>query len=247
MLNKILFLLVVLLSNIIQGITGFAGTVLAMPVSTLLVGFETAKPILNVLGILAGLYIVITSYKNIDKREFLKITCVMVFGIVGGMFLKGLFTGNPTLMYRLLGAIVIAVGTVGIIKSFIKKKDGDADKKQNPVLSYSLLITSGIVHGMFVCGGPLLVSYLTGRLKDKDKFRATISAVWVVLNTVIMIDDIRAGYFSKELVILLAVSAAVMFAAMAIGSVLYKKMSRELFMKITFVLLIISGISLFIK
>ncbi len=245
MLKEILFYIVVLVSNIIQGITGFAGTVLAMPVSVILVGFDTAKPVLNVLGILAGLYVVATSYKHIDKKEFLKITAVMLVGIVGGIFLRGLFTGNPSLLYKLLGVIVIAVGVVGIIKSFSKKKE--EDKPQNPVLSYSLLITSGIVHGMFVCGGPLLVSYLTGRLRQKESFRATISAVWVVLNTVIMLDDIKAGYFNRQLLITLAVSAAVMFAAMAIGSVLYKKMSRELFMKITFVLLIISGASLFIK
>ena len=31
MMNYILFLLVILLTNIIQGITGFAGTILAMP------------------------------------------------------------------------------------------------------------------------------------------------------------------------------------------------------------------------
>ena len=245
MIREILFYIVVLISNIIQGITGFAGTVLAMPVSVILVGFDTAKPVLNVLGILAGLYVVATSYKHIDKKEFLKITAVMLVGIVGGIFLRGLFTGSPTLLYKLLGAIVIAVGIVGIIKSFMKTKD--EDKPQNPVLSYSLLITSGIVHGMFVCGGPLLVSYLTGRLKQKESFRATISAVWVVLNTVIMCDDIRAGYFNTDLMIKLGISAAVMFAAMAIGSVLYKKMSRELFMKITFILLIISGASLFIK
>ncbi len=50
MAKKILFLLVVFFTNIIQGITGFAGTMLAMPPSVMLVGFDTAKPILNALG-----------------------------------------------------------------------------------------------------------------------------------------------------------------------------------------------------
>lgn len=245
MLNKILFLIVVLVTNIIQGITGFAGTVLAMPPSVLLVGFDTAKPILNVLGVLAGLYVVITSYKYIDKKEFGKITAVMVVGIIAGIFLRGLFTGNPSLLYKLLGAIVVCVGLFGIYKAFFKKDD--EPKPQNPILSYSLLIGAGIVHGMFVCGGPLLVSYLTGKLQDKKQFRATISAVWVVLNSIIMFDDIRAGYFNKDLLILLAVTAVILFLGMFIGSILYKKMSRELFMKITYVLLVISGLSLFIK
>lgn len=245
MLRKIIFLAVVLVTNIIQGITGFAGTVLAMPPSVLLVGFETAKPILNVLGILAGLYVVVTSYKSIDKKEFIKTVSVMIFGIVAGIFLKSLFTGNPSLLYKLLGAVVMLVGFSGVYKQFFKKTADD--KPQNSILSYFLLISSGIVHGMFVCGGPLLVSYLTGKLKDKQSFRATISAVWVVLNTVIMLDDIKAGYFDSKALLLLAVSAVILFLGMAIGNILYKKMSRDLFMKITYVLLVISGVSLFIK
>ena len=245
MINKIIFLLVVFVTNIIQGITGFAGTVLAMPPSVMLVGFETAKPILNVLGILAGLYVVITSRKYIDKKEFLKIISVMLVGIICGMFLKSLLTGNDGVLYKILGAVVIAVGAAGIYKMFFKK--GSIEKPQNKAVSAALLITSGVVHGMFVCGGPLLVSYLTGRIKDKHTFRATLSAVWVVLNTVIMIDDIRLGYFKNDVLILLAVSAVLLFGGMFVGSLLYKKMSREVFMKITYVLLVISGISLFIK
>lgn len=245
MLRKIIFLAVVLVTNIIQGITGFAGTVLAMPPSVLLVGFETAKPILNVLGILAGLYVVVTSYKSIDKKEFIKTVSVMIFGIVAGIFLKTLFTGNPSLLYKILGAVVMLVGFSGVYKQFFKKNTDD--KPQNSIFSYFLLISSGIVHGMFVCGGPLLVSYLTGKLKDKQSFRATISAVWVVLNTIIMLDDIKAGYFDSKALLLLAVSAVILFLGMAIGNILYKKMSRDLFMKITYVLLVISGVSLFIK
>lgn len=51
-----LFFLIIFLTNIIQGITGFAGTILAMPPSLMLVGYNTAKPILNVLGLLSGVY-----------------------------------------------------------------------------------------------------------------------------------------------------------------------------------------------
>lgn len=51
------FFLVILLSNIIQGITGFAGTILAMPPSLMLVGYNTASRMLNVLGLLSGIYV----------------------------------------------------------------------------------------------------------------------------------------------------------------------------------------------
>lgn len=61
-MSEILFYIVIFLANIIQGITGFAGTILAMPFSIHLVGYSVAKPVLNVLGIIAGIYVVVGGY-----------------------------------------------------------------------------------------------------------------------------------------------------------------------------------------
>ena len=38
-MNTVLFYIIIFLTNVIQGITGFAGTILAMPPSLILVGF----------------------------------------------------------------------------------------------------------------------------------------------------------------------------------------------------------------
>lgn len=59
---EVLFYVIIFLANIIQGITGFAGTILAMPFSIHLVGYAVAKPVLNVLGIIAGIYVVAGGY-----------------------------------------------------------------------------------------------------------------------------------------------------------------------------------------
>ena len=47
MIKEILFVIVVFVANIVEGVTGFAGTMLAMPVSMFLVGVEEAKVVLN--------------------------------------------------------------------------------------------------------------------------------------------------------------------------------------------------------
>ena len=240
MAKKILFLLVVFLTNIIQGITGFAGTMLAMPPSVMLVGFDTAKPILNALGI----YIVAASRKSVNKKEFLKIVAVMSLGMLAGFALRSVLAGRERVMYIMLGAVVILTAVSGIYKTFLKKGGGHSHGK---AVSAVLLIAAGVTHGLFVCGGPLLVSYMTGKVGDKQEFRATLSACWIVLNGIILTDDIRAGLWNKNMLLLLCISAVILFAAMFIGSLLCKKMSRGLFMKITYILLIVSGALLFIK
>ena len=271
------FFLVILLSNIIQGITGFAGTILAMPPSLMLVGYDTAKPVLNVLGLLSGIYVFAGHRKHVCWGELKKIVAVMAAGIVGGIFLKGFFAGRERALYALLGLFVVCLSLQGLHKLWrdwlgtqedaaagaeaaaeakaaagaktAAAKEAAEGKAAGPDKAglYLLLGLAGIVHGIFVSGGPLLIGYLTKRIQDKVSFRATISTVWVVLNTIILLDDIRSGLWNPELVKIQVASIPFLLAGMAVGSRLYAKMSQRLFMLITYVLLFVSGISLLIK
>lgn len=260
------FFLVILLSNIIQGITGFAGTILAMPPSLMLVGYDTAKPVLNVLGLLSGIYVFAGHRKHVCWGELKKIVAVMAAGIVGGIFLKGFFAGRERVLYALLGLFVVCLSLQGLHKLWrdwlgtqedaaagaeaaAEAKAAAEGKAAGPDKAglYLLLGLAGIVHGIFVSGGPLLIGYLTKRIQDKVSFRATISTVWVVLNTIILLDDIRSGLWNPELVKIQVASIPFLLAGMAVGSRLYAKMSQRLFMLITYVLLFVSGISLLIK
>ena len=254
------FFLVILLSNIIQGITGFAGTILAMPPSLMLVGYDTAKPVLNVLGLLSGIYVFAGHRNHVCWGELKKIVAVMAAGIVGGIFLKGFFAGKERALYALLGLFVVCLSVQGLHKlrrNWLGTEEDAAAGAEAAAEAkaaagakaglYLLLGLAGIVHGIFVSGGPLLIGYLTKRIQDKVSFRATISTVWVVLNTIILLDDIRSGLWNLELVKIQVDSIPFLLAGMAVGSRLYAKMSQRLFMLITYVLLFVSGISLLVK
>ena len=243
MVKNILFLLVVFLTNIIQCITGFAGTVLAMPFSVMLVGYDVAKPVLNLLGLAASVYVVATCLRHINKKELGKMTGIMLVGMAAGIWLKRFFTGNPSLLYKTLGVIVIAFALMNAVK-FFRNKD---DKELPEPVSVILLILSGVVHGMFVCGGPLLITYASGKMRDKDEFRGTLSAVWILLNGILFAADIYEGYFIPSTVRLTAISVVILAGALVIGSFISKKMSRKVFLILTYILMLISGASLLIK
>ena len=247
MINYILFLLIILAANIIQGITGFAGTILAMPPSLMLVGYPVAKPVLNVLGLLSGIYVFAGHRRNVNGKELKKIVAVMAAGIAGGILIKGLFAGREEILYRLLGIFVIFLSIQGGISLRRRDSKEKTEEKGSSFLSWILLGLAGIVHGIFVSGGPLLISYLTKKIDDKAGFRATISTVWIFLNTIILLDDIRMGYWTADLIKIQLISLPFLLAGMYIGSRLYRIMSQRLFMIITYVLLFISGCSLLIK
>ena len=256
-MKEALFYLVVLAANIIQGITGFAGTILAMPFSVRLVGMDVAVPVLNVLGLLSGIYVFAGNRKHVDTKEIKRILTVAVPAVIAGILIKLWLSARPGVLYIVLGTVVTATAVLGLWKMFGPGKGAESaseagrespEKPQsNGLTAILILAASGLVHGMFVCGGPLLISYLAVRIRDKTAFRATISTVWIFLNGIILVSQIISGAWSADLLRVQLISVPFLLAGMLLGGVLYRHMSQRAFMVLTYVLLLIAGLSLFFK
>lgn len=236
MLHDIGFLVIVFLSNIIQVITGFAGSLLAMPASMLLIGVNQAKAILNVMGLLSCLWLTIRYHRGINIREFIKITSLMLFGMVGGMFL---FQIAP------LKILLYFYGTM-IILIALKKLFVYRELKFPQTFMFLVILEAGVVHGMFISGGALLVIYAVTVLKNKAEFRATLSPVWVLLNSIMMVIHVRSGYFTPHVQLLTIECIVPLVGSIVIGALLYQKINQSAFLKLTYILLLVSGILLLV-
>lgn len=236
MLQEILFYLVVFLTNIIQTITGFAGTMLAMPASMMLIGVNEAKAILNVMGLLSCLWITLQNWRAINKREFVKITVWMFVGMLGGI---ALFQAAP-LNFLLTGYAVLII--LIALKKLLVRREIQVPQK----MMLLVLLAAGLVHGMFVSGGSLLVIYAVSVLKDKSEFRATLSPVWVLLNGYLMANHIMSGFFTPAVTRMTLVCILPLAAAIWIGNKIHHKIDQAAFLKLTYVLLLISGVMLLV-
>lgn len=214
-----------------------------MPFSVMLVGLDTARPILNVMGIAASVGVVAKNYQKINKRELLVMLGVTLPGMLVGTFLKSFLAGYGSVLFRILGVLVILFAVMNFA-AFMLKKDF---AEKSAALGYAFLIAGGVVHGLFVCGGPLIVSYAGVKLKENDAFRATLSAVWIVLNSILMVTDAIGGSFGRETLWLTAACLAVLVAAIFLGNRIASRMSRKAFLILTYTLMVISGVSLLLK
>lgn len=104
-----------------------------------------------------------------------------------------------------------------------------------------LLLLAGVIHELFV-SGTLVVMYASARLKQKEQFRATLCPIWVILNAFLFFDDVVQQHFTTENSILLGISFVMVVLSYLIGHWIYKKVSFPLFLKITYSLLIVSGV-----
>lgn len=237
MLKDIIFLGVVFLTNIIQGITGFAGTVLAMPPGIFLQGIDTAKMVLNILGILASLWIIVVSYRDINWSEVKKILFFMVIGTILGM---KLFTLLPLgFLLKIYAIFIILMALKGI---FIKE-----EVKTPEWVLVGVILLAGVIHGMFVSGGPLIMIYVAKKLKSKSSFRATLAVVWIVLNSYLAVSHYNQGIFTPENIRLLYLSIPPLVLGMIVGNILHYKMSQASFLRLSYILLSISGVALVVK
>lgn len=246
-LKLIAFFAVVLFSNIVQCVTGFAGTVLAMPFSVILIGFTNAKTILNILGFAASVGVVATNRKSFNKKEFVKLTLIMLLGMSVGFLLSDKFGAYQNVLYKTLGILVIFFAILGSIKTFSKKQKENSEKSKISFLLYLTLAAAGIVHGMLVCGGPLLIVYASEKLKDKDEFRTTVSATWIVLNGIMIIKDAVQGNINSKILLPLGVSLAVLVLSILLGNLIAKKINKTAFSVLTYILMAVSGTSLLLK
>lgn len=245
-MNDFWFYVVILFSHIIQGITGFAGTLLAMPFSLMLVGPAVAVPVLNGLGLFSGVYVYLGNSKDVVKKELMTVLAVMIPGMLLGVWLRMKLTANEKALFAILGVTALVIAARGLYDLVVKNGNGMPSSKSAAV-RWAMLVLAGIVHGMFVCGGPLLIGYLTERFDDKAQFRATLGTSWMFLNGLLLIIQIAAGDWNRDILITMLIALPVLFVSMFIGGRLYKKMSQRLFMFITYILLVISGITLFLK
>lgn len=238
MWQDIVFILIIFLSNIIQTITGFAGTVLAMPLSLKLEGDATAKPVLNLVALLVCIYVVLTHLKDIDWKHFLIILLTVGAGFGVGYAVELIPIEGKILLY-IYGAVVILMS---ILFFFI-----DFEKVNLPKwLMILFLFLGGIMHKLYVSGGPFVVIYGIHELKNKNKFRATLSLLWIILNSMLFTTQMVEGMFNEHIWILFGIGAGVTVLSLLIGSFIAPKLSKNVFMEVTCVLLLISGVTLFI-
>ncbi|MFI3172968.1 MAG: sulfite exporter TauE/SafE family protein [Eubacteriales bacterium] len=235
-MDTILFLIVLFISNVLQTITGFAGTVLAMPPSMILLGMDNAKVVLSAMAWMSGLLITIQNYKNINKKELLKMSIIMLLGMIVGIQIYK-FLPSDTLL-TIYGVLVISIG----VKNLIIKNDWTP----NRIVLSIVLIGAGIIHGMFVSGGALLVVYAVSVLKNKDEFRATVAPIWIILNSYMMISYVIEDMVTRGNLFLIAISIVPLFIAIKLGNYLQSRIKQSTFLRLTYILLIISGAAILV-
>ena len=236
-METVLYILTILYANVLQGITGFAANVLAMPPAAMLLGVDLARNSLNVISFFNVVFMAIWFRKDIDWDQFKKIVIGIMPGIIFGVFL---YRALPSAdLFAAYGVVVAIIG------AWYLKCAGNITLPRFALLL--AIFGGGLMQGVFMSGGPLLVIYAMSALKDKDSFRATLAAVWSVTNAFIFAEIIFSGSLTHEVASYAAIGMIPMIIATVLGAFLQKRLNQKVFLTVVYVLLIVSGLSIFVR
>jgi uncharacterized membrane protein YfcA len=238
---------VVFLSHLLEGITGFGCTVIALPFITMLLGIKMAVPLLCFLGMVLTIYVIIRDYKKIDYKEFSFIVLHAIIGLPIGIILFSKL--SPIYLSLILAVFMIGVGVNGTIKTLKAKSATNENKspKKN-LLMRALLFAGGVVQGAFGTGGPFVVIYASTALQNKALFRVTLSSLWLSLNLIRIAQwTIQGTVYTPKLVKLFLLALPFVLAGTVAGDYLHHKVNEYYFRLSVYCVLVIAGVVMLVN
>lgn len=227
----------------LEGITGFGGTVLALPFLSMLLPVKTAVCIVPLMSVCWGLIVIAQSWRLIAWRQLLTILIFAALGIPLGIW--GLNILPEAALKCVLGAFVILAAIKGFYTSRHPASEPDAQSSPlRKAVTCLILTLGGVFQGAFACGGPLFVIYVSREIRDKSAFRVTLSCVWVICNIAIFIRNLAVGgvYPTGFWGLWLCLVPFFLCGAL-LGNVLHKRVNIEVFTLLTNIILLLAGVS----
>jgi uncharacterized membrane protein YfcA len=226
------------LGALVFGITGFGAALVTIPLATHLVPLKFALALFVLVDLACALRVGFESPKNALRAEWMRLVPMIVAGTAVGV----------TLLVNLPRQAATAALGVFIIVYALYSLSKPSLRKISPGWAWLAGFAGGITSTVFGAGGPPYVIYLSRRGLTQPQFRATLG--FATLTSI----SLRAAAFILTGLLLDArvwsCAAAAVPAALigiAVARRIYARVSRPLLMKLIYLVLMASGVSLLIR
>ncbi len=238
----LLFAGVIFLSYGVQTVAGFGSMLICVTLGAHLLEIRDLLTLAVPVSVLQTSYIVLRHHRQIDRPLlFRRVLPLMAVGTVLGLFA---FAGVAGPWLRIaFGAMILVLATRELF--LMRPSAAHVERPPPPpAVSYAAIFGAGLIHGVFATGGPLLVYAIGREGLDKHRFRATLSAVWLALNVVLITAFAIEGRYDAEVGLdLLVLIPAVPFG-IGLGEWLHARVDERRFKGVVWVLLIAAAVSL---
>ena len=231
----------ILITHYISTITGYGSTMMALPLLIWITGdLQMSVVTLLLIGTVQAYYMAACNYRDADWHEIKRVLVWVGLGTPLGILSMRYLP--KSILLGILGVVLILAG--------LSRVNPDSKYAQHMLPQWALktlLFVGGILHGAFVCGGATIAVYAQHALVQKDKTRATLFVLWVIMNTALIATTMLHGAITKQVMTLSLVGLPFVILSAWLGDKTSQRLSQNQFTRYASLILIVSGISMIIK
>lgn len=241
-METVLLALIVLLSFTVEATAGFGATLVTVTLAAHVLPIERVLAVYMPVNLLLSLWLMVRHRRSVAWRLLLlDVLPAMGVGTAAGLWLIHL--AGFTWIRRAFALFVVALSALELLRGRRSELRGRLATAPRT----GLLLAAGFTHGLFATGGPLAV-YVTAReLPDKASFRATLCALWFLLNSALVVDMLATGRINGETAPHTAVLLIPMVLGIALGERIHAATPADRFRAWIFAGLLVAGAILLIR
>ena len=237
-----ILLLVVLAANVVEAVTGFGSTIIAITIGANLYPIKFLVPVLVPANLVLSGYIVARHRSHINAALLLRTIVPLVgVGLVGGAVLYNRL--DPEKLKLMFGIFVLAFSAFQLVRTLMAR-NGDAPAPLGRAQAAAWLLGGGIMQGMVASGGPMVVYFASRVLRDKGGFRATLSSLWLLTNIYLTINYAATRQLTSHTLRTSALILPCIVLGIVAGEAVHKRIPERAFRLAVYVLLIVAGAAL---
>lgn len=228
--------LIITLAYTVFGLSGFGSSMTAVPLLAHLLPLRMVVPMMLLFDLVAGLIVGLKNRSAVDLREVSRLAPFLLAGM--GLGVTVLVQAPERVLILVLGIFVLSYSAWTLL----------VRKQPEPIAtgwSLPFGVVGGIFTALFGTGGPIYTIYLARRIHDARALRASISILMVFTGTARLALFATAGLYREDEVLQLAVwLLPCALLGLFVGSTLNRRLPGHRVVKITWVILIVGGVSL---
>ena len=232
-------LCVLFFSTLTRSTLGFGDALVAMPFLALLLGMQTASPLVALVSTLISLMILVRNWNVVDFRMTWRLIAAAACGVpVGLLYLTRV---PEPITQMLLGLLLIAFSLYNL------RRPSRSQIRVPSQSAYLFGFAAGALGGAYNTVGPMLVMYGNLRGWPPEQFRATLQSCFFPAYGSIVIGHGLAGLITPQILQYFVLSLPLICLAIYLGGRLHSSMSQTHFTRYVNMALLLIGIFLCVR
>ncbi|MEZ4860764.1 MAG: sulfite exporter TauE/SafE family protein [Caldilineaceae bacterium] len=233
----VLTLAILFLAALVKAVLGFGESLLAIPLLTLVLGVQTATPLVSLLAATVTLLILLRNWQQLDLSATWRLILAAAVGVPLGVWgLKFLPVAWVTSM---LGILLIVVGVYNLLRPTFSVLKGNH-------WLYLFGLLAGLLGGAYNMASPPILVYGAMRRWPPEQFRVTLQSFFLPVSGLILIGHATAGLWTAQVLQLYVLAWPVMLLAFWLGNRLNERMAAARFAQLLYGALVVLGVLLLV-